>query len=301
MNLETRLFTVKGNTITENATNRALVESIARGAYPALVFYDLAPSVSIGRAQHSILDIDLEAVKRSKVALARRDSGGQAVYLDESYLVFSLVGPRSLFGTDLTQLRKKFSVCMADTLKELGVPASFHMPDNVVIERGGAYQTIGNSGQIITSNAILVEGSLRYSHSGFDTMVSMLKTNGHPLHPYKEEIRSALGAIKDYTKAGKEEVKSRLAKNIATVYGLKIYAGRLSEEEAMVAADLAHPIKVEQSLRNDDSYKSRGVCYLFLNGTNLVKGMSQILPYNQPSTAVDSTHTNIGGLQLHAS
>ena len=289
MSLEARLITVRGNSLIENATNQAMIQSVSSGSSPALIFYEMTPSVSIGRSQHSALDVDVEACRRNNVALARRNSGGQAVYIDNNYIVLSLVAQPNLFGSDLTQLRKKFSLCMAETLQMLEIPATFYEPDNVVVNENGIFRTMGNSGQIITSKAILVEGSLRYSHEGFDKMIDTLKTNGLPLHNYKKEIKEVLSAVRDYREIDKEEIKKRLVTNIARTYGLTFFNGTLSLKEEELIKTFTHPATVKQYLRDNESYKSRGVCYLFLNGQNLVDGMRDILPYNPPSTVADST------------
>ena len=86
MSLEARLITVRGNSLIENATNQAMIQSVSSGSSPALIFYEMTPSVSIGRSQHSALDVDVEACRRNNVALARRNSGGQAVYIDNNYI-----------------------------------------------------------------------------------------------------------------------------------------------------------------------------------------------------------------------
>jgi lipoate-protein ligase A len=60
---------------------------------PILFFYINQPSIIIGRAQNPWLECNLELMKENNILLARRQSGGGAVYHDLGNLNFSILSP----------------------------------------------------------------------------------------------------------------------------------------------------------------------------------------------------------------
>ncbi|MCH7568593.1 MAG: lipoate--protein ligase family protein [Nanoarchaeota archaeon] len=291
MNLEARLleFEKKDNRF-NNALNRAVLESVARNDVgPTLIFTKLQPAVSIGSSQSYALDVDDEACKKYGIDIVRRDSGGQSVYVDKGYLIFYLIGRPDLFPGDLTHLRRDFSVTIAETLKSFGVPAEFHKPDNVIIREDSRIKTIGNSGQVITKDAILVQGSIRYELVDFDIMLDVLRVNGCKLQPYKEEIKKILGEVVQYANVSKVEIKEKLLENLKQRYGLQFNSGELTDSEYRRTIELSSEEARRDRLTDRDWYKSRGVCYFFVGGKNLVPSLHEVMAHNQPSTVRDST------------
>jgi len=62
---------------------------------PILFFYINQPSIIIGRAQNPWLECNLELMTQDKILLARRQSGGGAVYHDAGNLNFCVLSPIS--------------------------------------------------------------------------------------------------------------------------------------------------------------------------------------------------------------
>ena len=57
-----------------------------------------------------------------------------------------------------------------------------------------------------------------------------------------------------------------------------------SEEEKIL--EIGEELK--KNVIGENEYKSRGICYLFLNGENLVPALQKYLPTNKPSTWQES-------------
>ena len=170
------------------ALDEALLELIKEGRIPpTIVFTEWTPTISVGFSQDVKKDVDLEALRKHNATLVRRVSGGQAVYLDEGYIVFSIIAPRDYFPRDLNELRKYVCEAMAETLKENNIPAEFYPPDNIILRCGKNIMTIGNSGQRITEEAVAVHGSIRYDLLNFEKMLDMLMINGNKLNQYQGE------------------------------------------------------------------------------------------------------------------
>lgn len=287
MNLEWRLIELeKKDGLFNSVIGLAILREISRGrSKPAFVFSEWEPTVSIGCSQSYLLDVNAQACEEHGVSVLRRKSGGQSVYLDDNYIVFSAIAPNGFFVDDLTDLREKFCEIGIRTLQVLGVPASFYRPDNIVIKEKNRYKTLGNSGQIIKRDGTIITGSIRYKLGNFDTMLDVLQVNGKSLHKYREDIKNALGDVISFQpELIKERIKQEFAKNFSERFGVSFYKDRLTDSEEVRAMTLSAAQKRE--LADKKHYKSRGICYLYLNGSPIVSGLQEILPYNEPSQPV---------------
>lgn len=265
------------------AYNTQIDEAILKGVIegtspPTVLFSTWKPTVSIGNSQ-SLHDVDIKACKQEGIGVVRRRSGGQAVYLDEGYIVFSVMGQRELFPKGLDDLRREFCEVITKSLVQYGVPASFAAPDNVVIQ-GNRIRTIANSAQILrgTNKAVLVHGSIRYS-SASPRMTEVLRINKTPLQAYTEPILSALSCVQEHSKVSREELIEDLGTRFAKYLGGRKIQGTLHETIS------EEPFRVEQS-----HYKSRGICYLFVGGKNIVPEIQHLLAFSKPSTPHESVY-----------
>ncbi len=268
--------------------NTALDESILRLtekniSLPSIIFTKWEPTVSIGRTQDLEKDVDLEAAKKYGAVALRRRSGGQAVYLDEDYIVFSLIAPREYFLEEWSKLRKSICVIVSGALNKYGVPCQFYEPDNIIIKEKNYVKTLGNSGQIIGSKAFVVHCSVRFDLANYDKMIDMLMINGIKLNSYANDIKKHLGYIRFYNNAGKNEIVKSIISNISFYFNSKIVEEDFSDFELANINKLAVSYKENSWNYHSVVKKSRGICYFFVNGKNIVPVLESILPYNKPS------------------
>ena len=282
MNLEWRLLDLeKKDGVFNTALDLSLLEEIGNGEKPTLVFSTWKPTVSIGNAQNYFLDVDKEACDRNNVDVVRRKSGGQAVFLDDNYFVFSVVANPELFPKDLTYLRKEICSLVIGMLQKFDVPVEFYQPDNIIVKDKNTFRTLGNSGQVITSKAIIVHGSVRYALKNIDLMVDVLKINGEKLNSFENDIKIALTDIVAYNPGlDIKKLKKAFLEKFAEKYNATFTSESLKDEKRIL--EIGDELK--ENLAGDRNYKSRGICYLFLNGQNLVPALQKYLPTNTPST-----------------
>jgi len=295
MNLEMRLLDLDINNGWYNtALDQAILESVARGeSPPTLVFTKWEPTVSIGNSQHYGLDVDQAACDKHRVAVVRRRSGGQSVYLDEDYLVINLFKkPEGYFLKNMDGLRENFSQVMLKTLEDNDIPVSFAPPDNIIVKNATGIKTLGNSGQILTKDAIMLQGSIRYALNHAPQLIDTLRINGNPLHQYTDQIGSILGHLTAYKpNISKEYLKGQLMHQITQSYNVLLKPGCLTTAEKNRIDILTHHSHISTQLEDRQSYKSRGVCYFFVHGKNLIPETQSLLPDTSPSNAQDSTIT----------
>ena len=266
--------------------DQAIKEGIEQGrSPPTLLFTTWEPTVSIGVIESLEKDVNQRACAYHNVEIVRRPSGGNAVYLDDGYLVFSLIAPMSFFyhKMDITGLCKDICDTVVRTLKKFHIPAEFHKPDNVIIRQGNNIQTIGNSGQRIGS-VFYAHGSIRYELKNFNVFLDVLKVNGYRIHEFQDEIRSVLGEVISFNpNTTKEEIKKELVTCFSEKYSINFTEQDLSQGEINRVRTLEEEQREKKWLEDQMHYKTKGICYLFLNGRNLVPSLQPILPYSKPS------------------
>lgn len=289
MSLEWRIIDMgKKSGRFNTALDCSIMESVSKGnSKPTLVFSEWLPTVSLGNTQSYSLDVDAEASKKHLVEVVRRKSGGQAVYIDEGYIVFSIIAPKNIFPNDLTYIRKEISENVMEVLQDFGIPAEFYRPDNLIINQNESVRTLGNAGQIINSKAVVLHSSVRYKLVNFDIMLDVLQVNGEKINKYGGEIREILADVVSYNpKVRKDEIKNSLIRKFSEIYGVKMNLMNLRKDEYERTIELSE--KNCELLKDSPTFKGKGVCYFFLDGRNLVPSLQNFLEYNLPSSVKDS-------------
>jgi len=273
------------------ALDEALLGLIESGITPpSIVFTQWKPTISVGRTQDVLLDVDMDVTRSYGIDVLRRKSGGQAVYLDEGYIVFSILGTKNYFSEDWSRLRQSVCLVVKDALNHFGIPADFTKPDNVVIY-DNFLKTIGNSGQIIKQRSMGLHCGIRYDFLDYQRMIDSLKINGVKLNPYSQDIRNHLTCIKEYCKnVGKKQIMDYLVHAFVHAFGGNSFYEDLTAFEIGRIQALASDqyCSDEWNIYDPTMKKSKGICYLFVNGKNIVPSLEPLLPYNKPSGLVEA-------------
>ena len=99
-----------------------------------LRFQRFQPCVLIGRNQDIRREVRLDRCRQKGIALARRVTGGGAVYMDAGILSWEIVANRRRFGADLAKAGEKICTAVAGGLAHLGVSARFCPPNAIEAE-----------------------------------------------------------------------------------------------------------------------------------------------------------------------
>lgn len=117
------------------AMTAALAELHCAGEIPdTLRFQRFEPCVLVGRNQDILREVRLDRCAQRGVALARRITGGGAVYMDAGILSWEIVAHRHRFGTDLSESAQEICAAIAHGLRMFGVVAKFSPPNAVEAE-----------------------------------------------------------------------------------------------------------------------------------------------------------------------
>jgi len=238
--------------------NLALEEALARSSLsitfqPTVRLWVNAPSVIIGRFQDAYAEVDLDVCRQSGIQIARRFTGGGAVFHDEGNLNFTVVRKRPE-GISLNELYALNASVVLELLSRLGLKANFE-PLNTILVSGkkisGAAAALGHDfafwhASILIStdtkllNRVLSPGRLsvtRFIRSRWQPVTTVTELTGRPVDV--------------------EDVKRQLVKSFERVYEARLEAGGLQKEEEL-GMSLLHRQKYSSSEWNLNHKLTRG-------------------------------------------
>ena len=117
-----------------------------------ILLYQNVPSVIIGRNQNILEEVNMKFVNKENITLARRISGGGAVYQDYGNVSFSFTTSRKPGSYE------KFLEPIIDFLNSIGVNAKFKGKNDLVAD---GYKLSGNA-QYVFGNRMIHHGTLLF-------------------------------------------------------------------------------------------------------------------------------------------
>ena len=146
----------------------------------------LLPSVIVGLNQNPYAEVDVQYLEAHHITLARRVTGGGAVYHDLGNLNYSIAGP-------IAQMEDKFSL-MARTLQQLGVPAALSGRNDILVDG----RKCSGYAKRLSKNRMMIHGTLMWDVD-LETLTRALAVPGSKLEAKGiASVRSRVANIKDY-------------------------------------------------------------------------------------------------------
>lgn len=167
------------------AMTAALAELHARGRTPDTVrFHRYPASVLLGRSQNAKSAADLDHCRRYGIGIARRVTGGGAVYMGPRMLAWDVVVDRRRCGSGLEAITRQLCEGVAGGLSQLGAMARFRAPNDVEIHgrkvSGSSGYAEGHSvvlqGTVVTTDdAAVMARTLRIPEASLRAKVTSLE------------------------------------------------------------------------------------------------------------------------------
>lgn len=219
------------------ALEEAIFEAVEEGIAPPTVRLWRNPrSVVLGRFQHPLLEVDLEACSRHGVAVVRRFTGGGAVFQDLGNLNWSFFVPKTSLPVDLLEIYETCSMAIIRGLGFLGVKSNYE-PPNVVQVNG---LKLSGMAACRRRRAILCHGTLLIN-TDLDILREVLgqtrEKQGYPidLDSFKYVRSNAREVTSIAMQLGKNlavsEVKLALVNGIEEVHRVHLKGQTLTREE----------------------------------------------------------------------
>ena len=169
---------------------------------PVFWLWQNAPAVIIGRNQSARAEVNLPYLEASGITLARRVTGGGAVYHDLGNLNYSIAGP--------TDELPDAALLMAETLRQLGVKADKSGRNDILVvgRKCSGYAKSIAGGRTLLHGTLMWDVDLVQLTESLKAPGSKLEAKGvasvrsrvvnlKPYLPYKtiEQFRDAIGEI----------------------------------------------------------------------------------------------------------
>ena len=179
------------NTCTEPQWNMAHDEFLLEGLTETVFcLWQNRPSVIVGLNQNPYAEVDVQYLEAHHITLARRVTGGGAVYHDLGNLNYSIAGP-------IAQMEDKFSL-MACTLQQLGVPAALSGRNDILVDG----RKCSGYAKRLSKNRMMIHGTLMWDVD-LETLTRALAVPGSKLEAKGiASVRCRVANIKDYPVPG---------------------------------------------------------------------------------------------------
>ncbi len=159
---------------------------------PVFILYIHTPSIIIGKNQNALEEINYEFVRENNIRVARRLSGGGAVFHDEGNLNFSFITKKEEGNIELQF--KKFTKPIIDFLNSLGANASFSGRNDIVIDE----KKCSGNAQAYQKDIMLHHGTLLFD-SDMQSLAKSLKPNQFKIQSKGiESVRSRVTNIRPH-------------------------------------------------------------------------------------------------------
>jgi len=192
-------------------------------------FYIHKPSIIVGKYQNTIEEVNKDFIEENNITVARRLSGGGAVYHDQGNLNFSFVHKAD--KRDVNNF-KKFTKPVINALKELGLNAHLSGRNDILIDE----KKVSGNAQYYTNGRLLHHGTLLYN-SEMSNLVKSLKVRELKIKSKGiKSVKSRVANITDFlnNKLTIEDFKDYLLKSFYQARDIEKYE---LDEKAMDYVD----------------------------------------------------------------
>ena len=157
---------------------------------PVFYLWQNRPSVIIGLNQSAYAEVNLPYLQEKGIVLARRVTGGGAVYHDLQNLNYTITGRIRDLETDYPA----YVETMACALRRLGVPAEVSGRNDILVDR----RKCSGYAKRVSKDRLMIHGTLMYDVD-IDTLTQVLATPGSKLSAAGvSSVRSRVANLKEY-------------------------------------------------------------------------------------------------------
>ncbi len=218
------------------ALDQAMIEARQASLIPdTLRFIRFPPTALVGRHQALAQEIDLDYCRANGVGIARRITGGGAIYLDPGQLGWGMVFGRSTLGvTSLTDIASEICEAVADGLGRLGVDARYRPRNDIEVDG----RKISGTGGFFDGDTLIYQGTVLVDMNPADMVAALRvpqsKLARHELDSAAQRVvtlRELLGPATP----GLEQIQRALLEALSERLGIGWETGELGSNEIQLA------------------------------------------------------------------
>lgn len=184
---------------------------------PVFYLWQNRPSVIMGAHQEVNTEVNLAYLKEKGIALARRVTGGGAVYHDFGNLNYTIVGR----SADLERDYPEYTHYMLHALQTLGVPAELSGRNDIMVEG----RKVSGFAKRVCGERLMVHGTLMFDVD-LETLAQALRPSSDKLRSKGiASVRSRVANLKEYLPhiPDIDTLKQRLEVSLSKDYADKEY------------------------------------------------------------------------------
>ena len=221
------------------AIDAAMIELHAANVIPdSIRFIQFPPTALIGRHQSLSQEIDIDYCHENGIGIARRLTGGGAIYFDEGQLGWSLVFKRGSLGiSSLEELTRAICEAAAAGLSALGIDARYRPRNDIEVDG----RKISGTGGFFDGDTLFYQGTVLVDMKA-SNMLSALRVPAAKL--VKRNLDSAANRIVTLKELlgnelpDLERVKSELLAGFRRELAVETNIGAITEAEEQHAAEI---------------------------------------------------------------
>lgn len=221
------------------AIGQAIIERHQQGLVAdTLRFLRFPPTALVGRHQALGQEIDLEYCAENEIGVARRITGGGAIFMEPGLLGWELVFDRRSLGINsLPELTRAICQAAADGITRLGVPARFRPRNDIEVDG----RKISGTGGFFDGNTLFFQGTVLVDMNP-EVMVNALRVPQAKLA--KRALDSAQKRVVTLRELMGEStpdlpfIQQSLTAAFAEHFGRSVFTESLSEAERELAQRL---------------------------------------------------------------
>jgi len=220
------------------AFDQAMIDARLDGQIPDTIrFIRFPPTALVGRHQALSQEIKLADCAANGVGLARRITGGGAIYLDEGQLGWAIVCDKAALGvTDLGGVTKAICEAAAWGLSTLGIDARFRPRNDIEVDG----RKISGTGGFFDGNTLIFQGTVLIDLDPADMLAALNVPKAKLVKRSLDDAASRIVTLKELlgTAPSVETVQNALIKGFEEKLGLTCVRGEPSETEERSARQL---------------------------------------------------------------
>jgi len=218
------------------AFDLALIEAHKAGTIPDTIrFLRFPPTALIGRHQALSREIKVDYCRAHGIGVARRVTGGGAIYFDEGQLGWELVFHRATLGIgSLAELTRRICEAAAAGLSKLGVAARYRPRNDIEVDG----RKISGSGGFFDQDTLFYQGTVLVDMNPADMVAALNVPEAKLAKRSLDSAAQRVVTLKELLGAAPsiDAVKDALLAGFAERLGITTVAGAITAQEEALAA-----------------------------------------------------------------
>jgi lipoate-protein ligase A len=218
------------------AFDQALIDAHRAGRIPDTVrFLRFPPTALVGRHQALAREVNLACCRARGIGIARRITGGGAIYFDEGQLGWELIMHRSTLGIgSLAEVTRVICEAAAAGLARLGIPARYRPRNDIEVDG----RKLSGTGGFFEQDTLFFQGTVLVDMDPADMLAALNVPQAKLARRALDSAAQRVATLKELLGAAPplESVREALLAGFAERLGIAAAPGAITPFEESLAA-----------------------------------------------------------------